>query len=402
MACWLDQTPSNNELCDAIDEIMRPEHEDVILLDDPLSPGDSLELNLDPFSDLLDNPSTMPSQRVRGSALSAMSPSSSTADYSQPLNIYDISSPPCSSFAINNPQTNAATSPYSCLGISPQFTTLSINQHRHPAFSPPSHEGNYTSKLPPAFAPSSMGIHSKNNLRPPPYGQQQDSSILNASYPVDSQMNSGPSDVKRFRSASMNEGATQQQQQAKLGRSLCRLRHCHTLSRSISENPVFDTYRIRASTYVEPSYSHHHQLGNSSSMTTTSSTSSISTDMSSSTTWSYGTGTRSASNSFSEMLSQQQPPPAALRTNNALSSSYAGSSSFYPLHHPSTQSGFLPDLNFQPPHANNCTLYSLNQPTAATGRSPSASSPSSAAVRKRTSLIGFPVEEIKGNSTVFA
>jgi hypothetical protein len=124
----------------------------------------------------------------------------------------------------NNSQSNTTTSAYSSLGISPQFTTLSIHQHHHP-FSPTSQDSNNSSTLLQPFGQSSLLMNSKNNLHPIPYlqsqqqqqqQQQQDSSVLGTSYPFELQINTGPLDVKRFRSASMNEGATQQHQ-TKLG-----------------------------------------------------------------------------------------------------------------------------------------------------------------------------------------
>lgn len=231
MACWLEQPTSNKEFCDAIDEIMKHEHEDVILLDEALSSGAPLELDLDSISDLLENPSTVPVTST--STVSPMSPAVSstasllpqptaptTTDYTEPLNIYNLTP---TTFPINNTNTNSLTnttsSAYSSLGISPQFTTLSINQHHHP-FSPPSQDTNNSSTLLHPFGRSSLTMNSKTNLHPPPYVQsqtQQDNSVLGTSYPFELQVNNGPLDVKRFRSASMNEGATQQQQQAKLG-----------------------------------------------------------------------------------------------------------------------------------------------------------------------------------------
>jgi hypothetical protein len=212
MACWLQQPTSNNDFCDAIDEIMKTEHEDVILLDEALSSGAPLELDLDSISDFLENPSTVPS----GASVTPMSPvSSSSSNYTQPVNIYDMSP---STFTLNNnSQSNTAASIYSSLGISPKFTTLSINQHHHP-FSPPPQDSNNSSTFLQPFGQSPIRINSKNNLHPPPYGQQQQqNSVLGSSYPFELQVNSGASDVKRFRSASMNDGATQQQQ-TKLGK----------------------------------------------------------------------------------------------------------------------------------------------------------------------------------------
>ena len=179
MADWSNQTSSTNDFCDEIDEIMKHEHEDVILLDDSLS-ATPLDLDLDSISDLLENP-----------------PSSSTSSsFSQPLNITDLPS----TFTINNnnnSQSNTTTtSAYSSLGISPKFTTLSINNN-----------------------PFQQFLQS-NNLHVLPYiqPQQQDNTILGRSYPFELQSNTnGPSDVKRFRSASMNDGPSSQQQQTKLG-----------------------------------------------------------------------------------------------------------------------------------------------------------------------------------------
>jgi hypothetical protein len=217
MACWLQQPTSNNDFCDAIDEIMKHEHEDVILLDDALSSGTSLELDLDSISDLLEPSSTAPVTSTSTVSPSSSSSTTTTTDYTQPLNIYNMTQ---TSYPVNNnSQSNPPTSTYSSLGISPQFTTLSINQHHHP-FSPPPQDLNNSSSLLQPFSRSSLTINSKNNLHPPPYvqTQQQDSSALGTSYPFELQMNNGPLDVKRFRSASMNEGATQQQQ-TKLGKS---------------------------------------------------------------------------------------------------------------------------------------------------------------------------------------
>jgi hypothetical protein len=220
MACWLEQPTSNKDFCDEIDEIMKHEHEheDVILLNDALSSGAPLDIEFDSISDLLETPSTLPVNS--SSAISPMSPSSSSStDYTRPHNIYDMPPTTRSPFLINNNNSQSSTtaSAYSSLGISPKFTTLSINHH-HP-FSPSSQDSNNSSSLLQPFVQSPITINSKNNLHPPlpPYVQQQDNSILGTSYPFELQVNNGPSDVKRFRSASMNEGATQQQQ-TKLGK----------------------------------------------------------------------------------------------------------------------------------------------------------------------------------------
>jgi hypothetical protein len=219
MACWLEQPASNNDFCDAIDDLMKHEHEDVILLDDALSSGAPLDIDLDSISDLLETPSTAPV--VASSTISPMSPSSSSTDYTRSHNMYDMTPTTCPPYLVNNnSQTNTSASAYSSLGISPKFTTLSINQHHHP-FSPTSQDSNSSSTLLQPFGQSPITLNSKNNLHPPPpyvqqQQQQQENSVLGTSYPFELQINNGPSDVKRFRSASMNEGATQQQQ-ARIG-----------------------------------------------------------------------------------------------------------------------------------------------------------------------------------------
>jgi hypothetical protein len=162
-----------------------------------------------------------------------------------------------------------------------------------------------------------------------------------------------------------------------------------SLIKSISDPQLFDPYRQRSATttYMNPPYYHSRTSSSTNTTTTTtSSTSSLSTDVSSNSAWPFVGCPRPASNSFSEVLNQQQQ----LRINNNLSASYGGSPSFYPFHQRS-QPGFLPDIDFQPQQATNCTLYSLNQPTGgATSPSPSS------LARKRPSLVGFPVDEIKG------
>lgn len=235
MACWLEQpTASNKDFCDAIDEIMKHEHEDVILLDEALSSGTPLELDLDSFSDLLDTPATTitnPASNVSPMSPPTLTPTTtSNTGYTQPLNIYNMPPTSCTTFPINNnnnnnntSQSNAASA-YSALGISPQFTTLSIHQHQHP-FSPPSQDTNSSSTLFAPFGQSPLTVNSKNTLHPTSYmGSQQrqshDSSVLGTSYPFELQINNGPLDVKRFRSASMNDGATQQHQQNKLGKTV--------------------------------------------------------------------------------------------------------------------------------------------------------------------------------------
>jgi hypothetical protein len=188
----------------------------------------------------------------------------------------------------------------------------------------------------------------------------------------------------------MNEGATQQQQQAKLGKYLLILIHFNKIIFSNLDSQLCDQYRLRSHTYIDPPYyqSRTTSLTSTTATTTTSSTSSLSTDVSSNTAWPFVGCPRPTSNSFSEVLNQQQQ----LRVNNNLSASYGGSPSFYSLQQ-QNQTRFLPDINFPPQQTTNCTLYSLNQPS-----NDAISPPPSGLARKRTSLVGFPVEEIKGKS----
>lgn len=208
MASWLDSAPSSSELCDEmneIDEIMKQEPGVDDILGGNLSAG-PMDLNLDTFGDLLDNP---PVASGTG-AVSPISPASSSTDYSQPVSNYEYS--PKGAFGMNNTSSNPARSPFSGLGIAPKFNTLSINSIHHP-FSPPSKENNHSSPFLPAFTPSPPSVHTKSNLHPQLYVQPQTQQQLDnrTSYPFGLAMSSDPSDVKRFRSASMNEGATQQQ-----------------------------------------------------------------------------------------------------------------------------------------------------------------------------------------------
>jgi hypothetical protein len=173
-----NQTSSTNDFCDEIDEIMKHEHEDVISLDDSLSTT-QLDLDLDSISDLLENPRSSSS-------------TTTTSSFNQSLNINDLS--PTINNTNNNSQSSTTTSAYSSLGVSPKFTILSLNNNHFQQF-----------------------IQS-NNSHLPPYVQQQDNSVLGALRPFELQSNiHGPLDVKRFRSASMNDGPSLQQEQNKLG-----------------------------------------------------------------------------------------------------------------------------------------------------------------------------------------
>lgn len=153
---------------------------------------------------------------------------------------------------------------------------------------------------------------------------------------------------------------------------------------------LFDPYRLKSPGYLNlPYYPSRATSSTSIPTTTTSSNSSLATDVSSNSAWPFVGCPRPASNSFSEVLSQQQQ----MRANNNLSASFGGSPSFYSMPHQRNPNGFPPDINFQPQQTTNCTLYSLNQ-TINDGATPPPSS--SALARKRPSLVGFPVEEIKG------
>lgn len=202
MASWLNPALSNNELCDEIDEIMKQEPEETDLLCQNLP---TTGLNLDSIADILDNPAALSGT----AAMSPISPASSSTDYSQPLSNYDYSSN--NTYGVTNSSSNSATSPFSGLGIAPKFNTLTINQHHHP-FSPPSKENNHSTSFLSTFSPSAQSLQSKTNLHPPHYLQQQQHQDNRPLYSFGLTLNNDQSDVKRFRSASMNEGATQQQQ----------------------------------------------------------------------------------------------------------------------------------------------------------------------------------------------
>ena len=209
MANWLDHSTSNSDFCDALDEIMKREHEDVLFFDDPLSSGATSDLNF--------NLDSIPNLLETSSRTSGVSPlSESTTDHTQPCNIYDMASVPYATYPVNNhSQSNTTTPAYSSLSISPKFTALSIDQHHHP-FSPSSKDSNNVSTFQ-SFAQSPIAINSKNTSHLSPCVQErQNCSILGTSYPLELQIDDTLSDVKRFRSSSMNEGATYQQQ-TKLG-----------------------------------------------------------------------------------------------------------------------------------------------------------------------------------------
>jgi hypothetical protein len=164
-------TSSGNNFCDEIDEIMKHENEDVMSLDDSLS-ATPLDLDLDSISDLLENPR------------------STSSSFTQPLNIHHHS-PTFHHNRSHSNTTTTTTSAYSSLGTSPKFTGSSLNNNQ---------------------------FMQSNHSHPSAYIQRQDNSVFGASHSFDLRSNTnGPSDVKRFRSASMNDGPSLQYQQNKLG-----------------------------------------------------------------------------------------------------------------------------------------------------------------------------------------
>ncbi len=154
------QTSSTANFCDEIDEIMKHEPEDVGSLGESLS-GTPLDLDLDSISELLENPR------------------STSTNFIQSLTITDLSP------TLPSPNTTT-TSAYSSLGTSPKLPLL--NQF-------------------PSFLPS----NNNNNSHLPPYVHQPDNSKFGASRPLEFQTNQ--LDVKRFRSASMNDGPSLYPQQ---------------------------------------------------------------------------------------------------------------------------------------------------------------------------------------------
>ncbi|CAF0962297.1 unnamed protein product [Rotaria magnacalcarata] len=302
MTDWSDQTSTTNNFCDEIDEIMNHEHEDVILTDDPLYVT-SIDFDLDSISDLLESQS-----------------SPGTSSYTQPLNINDRPTTFTNENNNNSLSNTTATSGYSSSDISPKFITLTIDNNRFQQF-----------------------IQS-NNVNLPPYVQQQEENAsFGRSYPFEIQSNtSGPSNVKRFRSASMNDGPTLQQQN-KL------------------DPQLFDLYRLKSSTY-----------NNSTSYQNKSSNTD---DVSSTPLWSLVNGTRPISNSFSEFENRNEQ----LHSNRSSSASFSGSPSMKLRN----QTRFLNEINIQ-----SQTLYSINQSTE---------EDSTPSTRKRLSLVDFSVQEVKND-----
>ncbi|CAF3826255.1 unnamed protein product [Rotaria sordida] len=320
MTEWSDQSSSTNVFCDEIDEIMKHEQEqDVILIDDPLYVT-PLDFDIDSISDLLEN---HPSTGI-------------ISNFTQQLDINDL---PTTSTTFTNRNTNTnnnnnnnnninaqsntpATSGYSSSDISPKFITLSINNNHCKQF-----------------------VQS-NNLNHPSYlqqqqqQQQQENSILGRPHPFEIQSNTnGPSDVKRFRSASMNDGPTSQQNKF--------------------DSHLFEPCRLRSATYVNPS-SYQNKA-------------TLPTDVSSNPIWSIVNCVRPVPNSFPEVENQEEP----VRRNRNLSSSFSVPSTI----HERNQTRFPNEINIQ-----SQTLYSINQ---------SAKEESTFKNRKRLSLVDFPVEEIK-------
>ncbi|CAF1081503.1 unnamed protein product [Adineta ricciae] len=291
-----DEISSTNHFCNEIDEIMKHEHEDVIVLDDSLSIP-PLDLDIDSISDLLENPSS--------------SSSLITSNLSQPLNINDLSSPSSTFSTTNNnsQSTPTSTSAYSSLGISPKFTTLSLNHNPFQQY------------------------FQSNSLQIPTFNPQHDNSVLGTSYPLPLQSNiSIAPDVKRFRSASMNDGPSLHQQQTKI------------------DPRLFDPFAFKSPSYIDVT-------SGQNELTSTS-------DIPLSAAWCP----RPPSNSFSEVDNQQQQQ-RRLRTK--LSTSFNGAPTFH-QHNPT--------VNFRPQ-----TLYSINQ---------SMNEDLIPSTRKRPSLNDFPEEEI--------
>lgn len=161
MNFWAQPFPSNNSVANEFDGMSKQEHEDVILFDHSF-PVTSFDFGLDLMSDLLN--SNEQSEPVPMTNLT------------EPLNIDDRFS---SSFQQSHPNQNSSV--YSSLGISPQFTGLSIH---------------HSEALPSTNQQTTLV---------PNYSQ----SILATSYPLPIQsFPLIPPDIKRFRSASMNDGPT--------------------------------------------------------------------------------------------------------------------------------------------------------------------------------------------------
>lgn len=185
MTDWSDPLPTTNVFCDEIDEIMKQEHEDVVLIDDSLYPT-PLDFDLDSMSDLLPNQS-----------------SPATSCFTQPLNITDLT-PTSGMFNNNNSHSigTTGTSGYSSSDISPKFITLTIDNNHLQQF----------------IQSNNLSISSiVQQQQQQQQSEQQENDMLGRSYPFERQNNMNESlDVKRFRSASMNEGPMLQQQ-PKLG-----------------------------------------------------------------------------------------------------------------------------------------------------------------------------------------
>jgi hypothetical protein len=303
------RTSSTANFCDEIDEIMKHEPEDVISLDDSLS-GTPLDLDLDSISDLLENPR-----------------STTSTNFTQSLTIHDLSPT-----TPKNSLSNTTTSAYSSLDTSPKLPLL-----------------NQFQIFPPANNPSHL----------PPYIHQHDNSKFGASRPFEFQSNiNGPLDVKRFRSASMNDGPSLYPQQTKLGNKFITKNYL-----SLYLDPqLFDPYRLKSSTYMNPPPSYPNKP-----------TSPV--DSSTNSQWPLVVCPRPSSNSFSEVENQQQQQ----RLNPLLPSNRTGSSTFH-FHNPTR---FSTNNHFPQQ-----TLYSINQSTSENLTPPT---------KTRLSLADFPVEEIKGN-----
>lgn len=302
-----NQTSSTNDFCDEIDEIMKHEQEDDISLDNPLSVN-PLDLDLDSISDLLENPQ-------------------SSSNFTNTLNLNNISPTTLQNTNTNLPTITRTTS----LGIGPKFTVLSLNHNQFPQ------------------------IMQSNNSHLPSYIQSQDNSTLNTSRPFDLSNNTnGSLDVKRFRSASMNDGPSLlQQHHNKLGKFPHSLSNLISFCFSLSlDTQFFDPYRFKSTNYINPPP---YQGKPASPL-----------DTSANQAWAFAGPPRPASNSFSEIENQQQQ----IRLNNSSNVVYRNPTRFLNNHSYPQQ-----------------TLFSIHQ----------SSNENLDLSRKRPlSLADYPVEEIKG------
>ena len=180
---------------------MKQEQDDDVSLNPPLS-GAPLDLDLDSISDLLENPRSTSRNFIQTLTINDLSPTFPTSIHSNSL---------------SNTTTN--TSAYSSQATSPKLTLSNLNS-------------NQLSSL-------------------PSYVQQRETFNFIPSRSFDFQTDiNGPLDVKRFRSASMNDGPSLYPQQHRQGMSdsshsyLNNVLHSPSICRSIS----FQTFNLCSST----------------------------------------------------------------------------------------------------------------------------------------------------------